>query len=399
MKGIEYETWFMRIPLRRCGLLLAAIAAAGLSQTSGSRPEPIVSPGIGSDGRVTFRIKAPKASDVLVSASIGTLNPKPAGAVKDQPGMWNIPMNKDSAGVWTVTVGPLPPDVYRYAFLVDGVRAIDEANPNVRPGGAILWSYFDIPGNPPRFDEIQDVPHGSVQFRTYRSSQSKIFRNVAIYVPPDYDRDPNRRFPVLYLLHGGGDSEEGWVRLGRANAIEENLLAARKTVPMLIVMPYGDTPGDATTLDSIQAFGRELFEDVFPIVEKNYRVVPNRENRAIVGFSMGGGQSFTLGLRNPEKFAWVGEFSAGAFGMAGFDLEKQVPGFLKNPSDVNRQLKLLFLGCGTEDTRYKAHIRIKDLLTDKGIHYEFHDTPGEHEWKVWRQLLAEFMPKLFRTQG
>jgi enterochelin esterase family protein len=332
----------------------------------------------------------------LVSASVGTLNPKPAGAAKSQPGMWDVPLRKDASGLWTVTIGPLDPDVYRYAFFVDGVRGIDQSNPSVRPGGAILWSYFEIPGHPPRFDELRDVPHGSVQYRTYRSTQSKTFRNVAIYVPPDYDRYPRRKFPVLYLLHGGGDSEEGWVRLGRAPAIEENLLAEHKTVPMLIAMPYGDTPGDATTFDSIEAFGRELFGDVFPIVEKNYRVEANRENRAVTGFSMGGGQSFTLGLRNRDKFAWVGEFSAGAFGLEGFDLEKQVPGLLINPASVNRDLKLLFLGCGTEDPRYQAHSRLVELLKQHQIHHEFHDTPGEHEWRVWRHLLAEFMPKLFR---
>jgi enterochelin esterase family protein len=373
------------------------MAAAGLPQIpGGSRPESIISPAIGSDNRVTFRIRAPKAAEVLVSASVGTLDPKPAGALKDQPGLWNVPMRKDAGGLWTLTIGPLEPDVYRYVFLVDGVRGIDPSNPNVRPGGAVHWSYFEIPGVPPRFDELQDVPHGSVQYRTYRSTQSKTFRNVAIYVPPDYDRYPRRKFPVLYLLHGGGDSEEGWVRLGRVPAIEENLLAQRKTAPMLVVLPYGDTPGDATALEAIEAFGRELFGDVLPLVEKNYRVEANRENRAISGFSMGGGQSFTLGLRNPDKFAWVGEFSSGAFSVEGFDLEKQSPGFLKNPAAANRDLKLLFLGCGSDDPRYQAHLRLLDLLEKNGIRHEFHATPGEHEWKVWRRLLAEFMPELFR---
>jgi enterochelin esterase-like enzyme len=377
---------------------LASVAAIALSQTpGGSRPEPIVSPDIAPDNHVTFRIKAPKASEVLVSASVGTLNPKPAGAVKDQPGMWSMPLRKDPGGLWTLTIGPLEPDVYRYAFFVDGVRAVDQANPSVRPGGTILWSYFEVPGNPPRFDELQDVPHGSVQYRTYRATESRTFRSVAIYVPPDYDRFPTRRFPVVYLLHGGGDSEEGWVRLGRVPAIEENLLALHKTVPMLVVMPYGDIAGDATTLEAIAAFGRELFGDVFPLVEKNYRVEANRENRAIVGFSMGAGQSFTLGLRNPDKFAWVGEFSAGAFAAPGFDLEKQVPGFLQDPASVNRGLKLLFLGCGTEDTRYPGHTRLAALLEKNKIRHEFHSTPGEHEWRAWRHLLAEFMPELFRT--
>ena len=375
-------------------LILASLA---LAQTGGGRPEPIVSPEIASDNRVTFRIRAPKAQEVLVSASIGTLNPKPAGAVKEQPGMWNIPMHKDATGLWTVTIGPLDPDVYRYVFFVDGVRGIDQANPNERPGGTIHWSYFDVPGNPPRFDELQDIPHGSVQYRTYRSTESKAIRKVAIYVPPDYDRNPIRKFPVLYLLHIGGESEECWTRIGKAPEIEENLLAQHKTVPMLIVMPYGDTPGDATALPSIEAFGRELFGDVFPLVEKNYRVIADRKSRAIVGISMGAGQSFTLGLRNRDRFSWVGEFSAGAFGQAGFDMDKQVPGFLKDPGAVNKELKLLFLGCGTEDTRYAANKRINDLLEKSGIHHEFHDTPGEHEWRAWRHLLAEFMPELFRV--
>lgn len=375
--------------------LLTAMAAATLLQAQG-RPEAIVSPEVGADHRVTFRIRAAKASEVLVSASLGTLGTKPAGTVKEQPGMWNVPMQKDASGLWTVTIGPVEPDVYRYAFLVDGVRTLDGANPNVKPGGSTLWSYFDVPGTPPRFDEFQDVPHGSVQYRTYRTTESKAVHTVAIYVPPDYDRLPARRFPVLYLLHGGGDSEEGWVRLGHVAAIEENLLAQHNTVPMLVVMPYGDIPGDATTLDAIETFGRELFGDIFPLVEKNYRVVANRDNRAIAGLSMGAGQSFTLGLRNLDKFAWVGEFSAGTFGSAKFDIEKQVPGLLTDPAATNRKVKLLFLGCGTEDTRYQPHVRMDALLEKSGIHHEFHSTPGEHEWRAWRHLLVEFMPKLFR---
>lgn len=390
----------MRIPGLRLVLLSASfslmVVAVARSQTSGARPEPILSPEIGAGRMVTFRIRAPKATAVIVSASFGTLDPKPAAMVKDQPGMWNVPLNKDATGLWSVTVGPVEPDVYRYVFMVDGVRTVDTSNPNVRPGGSLLWSYFDVPGNPPRFDEYQDVPHGSVQYRTYRSSQSKILRHVAIYVPADYDRNPDRRLPVLYLLHSGGESEESWVRIGHAPEIEDNLLAREGAVPMLIVMPYGDIPGDASTLEAIDTFGKELFGDVFPLVEKNYRVIANRENRALAGMSMGAGQSFTLGLRNRDKFAWVGVFSAGTFGQPAFDLEKQVPGLLKDPAAVNREMRLLFLGCGTGDTRYPAHLRATELLTKSGIRNEFHDTPGEHEWRAWRHLLAELMPKLFR---
>jgi len=385
------------IPVRLSILPLARMAAVGLSQTTGgSRPEPLVSPGIGPDNRVTFRIRAPKASEVSVSASVGTLNPKPAGAVKDQPGMWSMPMHKEASGLWTLTIGPLEPDVYRYAFFVDGVRAIDEANPSVRPGGAILWSYFEISGNPPRFDELQDVPHGSVQYRTYRSTQSKAFRNVTIYVPPDYDRYPDRKFPVLYLLHGGGDSEEGWVRLGRAPQIEENLLAQHKTVPMLIDALWGH-PGRRHRARRHTGVRQRIVRR--RVSDRRAELPGGGRSRqpGHRGILHGGGQSFTLGLRNPDKFAWVGEFSAGAFGSPGFDLEKQVPGFLENPAAVNQELKLLFLGCGTEDPRYQGHTRLTALLAKNGIHHEFHDSPGEHEWRVWRHLLAEFMPKLFRN--
>ena len=243
--------------------LLVAMAVAASPQVPSARPNDPATPVLGADRRVTFRIRAPKATEVWVSTNLGAQDPKPAGTVKDQPGMWNVPMQKDASGLWTVTVGPIEPEIYRYVFLVDGVRTLDGSNPSVKPGGTLLWSYFEIAGNPPRFDEVQDVPHGSVQYRSYRVTESKALHNVAIYVPPDYDRFPTRTFPVLYLFHSGGDSEEGWVRLGHVAAIEENLLAQHKAVPMLVVMPYGDIDGDATALDAIETFGRELFNDVF----------------------------------------------------------------------------------------------------------------------------------------
>ncbi|MES1256749.1 MAG: alpha/beta hydrolase-fold protein [Acidobacteriota bacterium] len=376
--------------------LLVMLAAAAGAQVPSARPQDPATPVFAADNRVTFRIRAPKASEVWVSTNLGGTAPKPAGTVKDQPGMWNVPLQKDATGLWTVTVGPLEPEIYRYVFLVDGVRTLDSSNPSVKPGGTLLWSYFEVAGHPPRFDEVQDVPHGSVQFRTYRVTGSKALHTVVIYVPPDYDRLPARRFPVLYLFHSGGDSEEGWVRLGHVAAIQENLLAQKKTVPMLVVMPYGDIEGDATAFDAIDTFGREVFDDVMPLVEKNYRVVANRDNRAVAGVSVGAAQAFTLGLRNLDRFAWVGEFSAGTFTSAKFDMDKQVPGFIQNPAVANKKLKLLFLGCGTEDTRFPGHTKLNDLLEKNAVAHEFHQTPGEHEWKAWRHLLVEFMPKLFQ---
>lgn len=359
------------------------------------RPEVIVSPDIGTDGKVTFRIKAPKAAEVLLNASIGENTPKPPGTVKDQPDQWNVPMQKGPGGIWSVTL-TMEPEVYRYAFLVDGVRSLDLANPDIKSRGVTPWSYFDVPGNPPRFDQRQDVPHGSVQYRTYRVSGSGAVHTVVIYTPPGYEAHPTKKYPVLYLFHGGGDSEEGWSKIGKAGEIEENLLAQHKAVPMLIVMPYGDIPGDATALPAIETFGNELFNDIMPMVETTYHVRADRDGRAIGGVSMGAGQAFTLGLRHMDKFAWVTEFSVGAFLSPKFDMDKQVPGLLKDPKTVNRKLKLLFLGVGTEDTRYPGLVKVDKLLTQAGIHHEMHTTPGEHEWKAWRHLLAAAMPKLFQ---
>lgn len=378
------------------GAALAQPAPAAAPAMRSERPETLVSPEIGADRRVTFRIKAPKASEVTVTASLGVANPKPPGAFKDQPGQWILPLQKGADGVWSLTVGPLEPEIYRYAFVVDGMRALDLANPAINSGGVTPWSYFEIPGAPPRFDEARDVPHGAIQFRTYRVGGTGPVHRVAIYTPPDYDRQPARKFPVLYLFHSGGDAEEGWSRLGRVAAIQENLLAGGKASPMVVVMPYGDIEGDATALPAIEAFGRELMGDIMPMVEKNYRVQADRNGRALAGASMGAGQSFTLGLRHLDRFAWVAEFSAGAFNSAKFDMEAQVPGFLKDPAAANRRLKLLFIGVGTEDTRYPGHVKLDQILTKAGVRHEFHTTPGEHEWKAWRHLLAQLMPELFQ---
>ncbi|HVY33470.1 MAG TPA: alpha/beta hydrolase-fold protein [Caulobacteraceae bacterium] len=390
--------------LSLAALLAAGLAGGALAQDAkapahdpqqSERPEIIVSPDIGANGQVTFRIKAAKASEVLLNASVGEKAPKPPGTVKESPGQWNIPMQKGPGGVWSVTL-TLEPEVYRYAFLVDGMRALDQQNPDIKARGTTPWSYFEVPGNPARFDEWRDVPHGAVQTRSYRVGGSGPVHRVVIYTPPGYEAHPTKKYPVLYLFHGGGDSEEGWSKIGKAGEIEENLLAEHKAVPMVIVMPYGDIPGDATALPAIETFGQELFNDVMPMVEKTYHVRTDRDGRAIGGVSMGAGQAFTLGLRHMDKFAWVTEFSVGAFLSPKFDMDNQVPGFLENAKADNRKLKLLFLGVGTEDTRYPGLVKVDKLLTQAGIHHEMHTTPGEHEWKVWRHLLVLAMPKLFQ---
>jgi enterochelin esterase family protein len=345
----------------------------------------LVSPEVHPDRTVTFRARAPKASEVLLAFG--------AGGAKPQP------MTKDAGGVWSITIGPVEPEIYTYTFSVDGVRVLDMANPVLKNGRAPDASVVEIPGTPPRFDEVQDTPHGAIHIRTYISTPLKRFRKLYVYVPPQYDTEAARRFPVLYLRHGSGDNEANWSEDGRAGVILDNLLARRKAVPMLIVMTNGDTDGTWTggsSPEAMEILGKELLGDVIPLVEKNYRVLSGPENRAITGLSMGGGQAFTIGLRHLDAFAWVGEFSSGLVSSVDFKLETHLPGFLDDPAAVNRKLKLLFLSCGAEDPRYPGQLDLADALKQHNIRYNWFSTPGVHEWKVWRHSLAEFLQKVFQ---
>jgi len=341
----------------------------------------LVSPEVRPDRTIVFRLRAPQAAKVTLTF---------AGS---------NPMSKDDAGVWSATVGPVEPEIYQYNFVVDGVRILDPGNPNLKNGRTIDASIVEVPGNPPRFDELQAVPHGSLHILTYFSTPLKRARRFYLYTPPQYDLEPNRRFPLLVLRHGSGDNEENWSTTGRAGIILDNLIAQHKAVPMLIVMPNGDTDGSWAGGSSAEGIGmltQELLTDILPMVEKAYHVARGRENRAITGLSMGGGQAFTMGLRHLDEFAWVGEFSSGLVSDTDFRLENDMPGFLDQADTVNRKLRLLFLSCGTEDPRYPGQLDLIDKLKQHDIHYVWYPTPGVHEWKVWRHALAEFAQKVFQ---
>jgi enterochelin esterase family protein len=353
-------------------------ASPGASAPAAPR---LVSPEVHPDRTVTFRLRAPKASEVALSLN------------------GSKPMTRDEAGLWTITIGPLEPEIYEYSFTVDGARVLDTANTSLKIGQNVGSNLLDVPGNPPRFDEVQNVPHGAIHIRAYTSTPLKQPRHMYVYVPPQYDSEPRRSFPVLYLRHGSGDDESTWSGQGRAGVILENLIAQKKSVPMLIVMTNGDTDRSWAGGSSDQAMdtlGRELFTDVMPIIEKNYRVIPNRENRAIAGLSMGGGQAFTIGLRNPDRFAWVAEFSSGLLSANTFKLSQHIPGLLEKPAAANQRLKLLYLSCGTEDPRINGHLDLVDTLKAAKVNAVWFPTPGVLEWKVWRHALADLMPRLFQ---
>jgi enterochelin esterase-like enzyme len=351
---------------------------------------PIVSPEIQSDHRVTFRLRAPNAKEVSVSGEWGG---------------GNKPLTKDDSGNWSVTLGPIEPGIYGYSFTLDGFQTLDPANAALKPMRSPRTSVLEVPGNPPRIDEFQDVPHGTVRTHEYSSKSLGRLRTLRVYTPPGYDKETSTKYPVLYLLHGSGDNEATWTAFGHAHLIVDNLLAQGKVKPMVIVMPDGHasfarpTPaaaaGEARPRNfNIAAFERDLLEDVMPLVETTYRVRPDRDGRAIAGLSMGGGQSLTVGLNHTDRFAWVGGFSA-----AVAEPSTSIAAALVDPKATDSALKLVWIACGKDDRLVENGRRFAEGLKEKGIRHEFHVTDGGHSWPVWRRYLAEFAPLLFNEKG
>lgn len=372
-------------------LSLATFLAIGLNGPAvrGQTPQQrsvLVSPEVQSDGKITFRLRAPKAEKVsVICDAVGTQR-----------------MIKDAQGIWSVTVGPVAPGIYDCQFDVDGLRITDPASRNVFGGRQGSRDYVEVPGPPgqSRRDEWREVPHGAVTAHWYTSKPTLARRRVHVYTPPGYQQGRDKRYPVLYLLHGSGGNDLNWVLLGRANVIADNLLADGRAVPMLIVMPDGhvlERSPEQQREDrfrSREAFERDLLESVAPLIEANYRVEPRAERRAIAGLSMGGGQSIAVGLGHLDQFAWVGAFSSA---VASDDpvLEK----LRSDPDAANRKLKLLWLAIGNNDfllTRNREFVKTLDNLK---IRHTYQETEGKHAWRVWRGYLAEFLPLLFREHA
>jgi len=374
-------------------------AAAAFAQPGPSR---VVSPEVLPDHRITFRISAPKATEVVLR--LGDANPA------------SHSMTKGEGGVWSVTLGPFEPAVYIYYFMLDGAKTIDLSNPNTKVGTSIDASLVEVRSDPPRFDQVQAVPHGSINIHTYASSASKTQRGLYIYVPAEYYTQPTKRYPVLYLWHGGGGAEHDWSRDGRAGVILDNLIAQKKAVPMLVVMPNNvagaPAPGVAAAASTAPAAApgaggtnyaplkQDLLEDILPFVSKNYRTIENRENRAMAGLSAGGGTTMNVGISTLDMFAWIGEFSSGIFGGVGgvgqYDIEKVAPGFYKDPAATNKKLKLFYMSCGVDDPRMPFQKKALEGFQNHKINVTFAEFPGAHEWTVWRHSLADFGAKLFR---
>jgi enterochelin esterase-like enzyme len=261
-----------------------------------------------------------------------------------------------------------------------------------------IQSILEVPGAKAAFYDGQAVPHGNVHERWYHSKSLGAMRRLRVYTPPGYEDSRTTRYPVLYLLHGANLDENAWTRLGRANLILDNLLAAGKTQPFIAVMPFGyGTPPGAARVESpssnTELFGKDLLGDVIPFIESEYRASKDRGQRALAGLSMGGGQALTIGLQHPELFSQVAGFSA-AVRVA--EPEKTFAGLLANPAETNQKLKLLGIGCGTEDSLFQANQEFSGFLKKHGIKHEFRATEGAHTFMVWRRYLNELAPLLFR---
>ena len=339
------------------------------------------------DNSVMFRTMAPQATDVKVDI---------CGTKYD--------MVKDEKGAWSVTIPPQVPGFHYYFLTVDGVQVVDPASQTFY--GCSRWSSaIEIKEAGTDDFEVQNVAHGEVRTVNYYSKVDEAWRPLMIYTPAGYN-ESKEDYPVVYIQHGGGEDHRGWMEQGRTAQIMDNLIAAGKAVKMIVVssnsnvMNRNGGMGPGYAWEGQQSFRKELIENVIPFVEANYRVKKDRKNRAMCGLSMGGGQSFYIGLRDPEVFANVGVFSTGMFGgimnQENFNLEAEVPGMLTNTKAFNEQLDVFFITCGEQDPRIEYTKKVVKQMKDAGVEVKFNSYPGDHEWQEWRKSLHEFAQYLFK---
>jgi enterochelin esterase-like enzyme len=375
-------------------LTLAAVLSLSLSlalQAQTTTPPPINSHQVNADRSITFRYLDPGAKQVVVATDALA---KP------------LPMVKDASGLWTATTPPLAPQIYAYRFDADGLPGLDPNNFDITPSLAFLGAEVEVPGDKPLLWDPADVPHGTLHRHSYSSKFVLGLRgnedNFYVYTPPGYSATAKTPYPVLYLLHGWGQTDEAWTTINQADIILDNLLAQGKIKPMVVVMPLGY--GDMSFSHSFQVwndpaaverntrlFTQTLLTEVLPQVESNYNVSRKRQDRAIAGLSMGGLESLTIGLTNTDKFAYVLGLSA-----AVQDLDSDKTFGTLDPKSAN--LRLLWVACGTEDTLIAPNRKFVAWLKAKNIPVTPIETPGRHTALVWRENLIQFAPLLFQSK-
>ncbi|MDR0908043.1 MAG: esterase [Rikenellaceae bacterium] len=363
--------------------LLLTVMLLGVSSAYAQFGNWLVSPQVNPDNSVTFRYLAPGATTMELSAQFLSEN---------------LPMTKGEGGVWSVTTPPVTPDLYPYNFVVDSITSVNDPNnvlifPNERFKGSLV----DVQGQSPLMYSVQDVPHGKVTHRFYKSSTLGDTRPLVVYTPAGYNPQDAKTYPVLYLIHGATDTHETWYKVGRMNFILDNLIASGAAEPMIVVMPYANTgltyqgsvaiapPADK----KINLFNEEITKEIIPYVEKNYKVVADAGSRAIAGFSRGGRQTLDAGLTYPDVFSYVCGFAPAA------NVENLSNGTYASPDQL-KQLNLLWLSCGVDDFLYQRTQDFAAKLDELGIPHEDMYTPGGHTWMNCRIYLNAIAPKLFK---
>lgn len=370
--------------------------------------KPIVSPEIHSDNTVTFRMRAPKAVRVQITGDFLTMQHSESAYGKyDVPGIADLKEGKE--GVWEYTTPlPLLPELYNYSFIVDGLKTTDPANVYLIRDVATVFNVFIVGGARADLYKVNSVNHGTVSRRWYWSPSLKMNRRLAVYTPTGYE-ESNKRYPVFYLLHGMGGDEEAWLALGRASQILDNLIAAGKAKPMIVVMTNGNVsqeaaPGESSlgyivptmqlpkTMDGSM---EESFPDVVNFIDATYRTVKRKSGRAIAGLSMGGFHSLHISKQYPDMFDYVGLFSAAI--MPDKQVKSSVYDNTENKLKIqfNKNPKLYWIAIGKTDFLYKANEEYRKMLNEKGFKYTYYETDEGHIWRNWRIYLTEFVPMLF----
>ncbi|HSY42601.1 MAG TPA: alpha/beta hydrolase-fold protein [Candidatus Acidoferrum sp.] len=380
------------LPLLLASILQASVLAQSdatianapaASKPAPVKPSPVISPEVDADKRVTFRLRMPSAKKVVVNGEFG-----------------KVPMQKNSDGVWTATIGPLAPEMYTYVFDVDGTNGSSIADPSnglMDMSDSVPASMVLVPGTPPEpWEEQANIPHGVIHLHWYHSQIMGVERNYFVYTPPGY-YEGNKQYPVLYLLEGsGGGTPEDWFMDGRANIIYDSLIAQGKVVPAVIVAADGQNIQQVSPNhdDTMSVLTDDLIHQLVPLVEQEYRVSNRPEDRAIAGLSAGANQSAAIGLNHPEVFTQIGPFSGG--GMYKYIDENRYATFLAHPDAAKNGLKFIWMGVGENDRNVNDIKNFSKFLDRYGVKNSITIFPGRHIWPVWRQSLVEFAPLLFR---
>ncbi|WP_276483081.1 esterase [Paraflavitalea pollutisoli] len=354
-------------------LILLPVLTLALQEGLAQRPPAIQSPEVHTDHSITFRYYSRVAQTVTVKGEFANTS---------------FSLVKDTSGIWSVRVPPVQPDIYPYSFVVDNVELADPNNTYIFANERFKRSIVDIPGDTPLVHVLQQVPHGQVSYRYYHSTTLGVTRTLLVYTPPGFAAGTGKKYPVLYLIHGGSDTEETWTKVGRANFIADNLIAQRSATPMIIVMPYGNVRPRP-----MADFTKDVVNDIIPFIESNYPVLQDSKHRAVAGFSVGGGQTLNIGLTNTDKFAWIASYAPYT---ATEEFQKNFSNWTPDANVLNQQLKLFTISVGTEDFLYEPVKKNIAFFTEKKVRVKPYIVAGGHTWMNCKQFLRTTLQEIFK---